>query len=79
MIGPELATLEEEAVQSDYLMAGCLKHRYENTADVAVVPGDQDLHTFVPPYSHTRHGGLVSQSSSSSFLSRIVSMHCQKS
>ncbi len=70
----EDAGLEQHAVHADHLVAACLEHRHEDGSDVAVVTGDEDLH------DQTFQGALPdSQSFSSMTLSRIVSMHAQKS
>ncbi len=73
-LGTEHATLEEHAVHADDLVSSALEHRYQHRADVPVMTRDQDLHF------HTFHGALPeSHSDSNITLSRMVSMHAQKS
>ena len=70
----EHARLEQHAVHADDFVASRLQHRDQHGADVAVVAGDENSHV------HTFHGASPdSQSRSSMTLSRIVSMHAQKS
>ena len=74
-IGPDGAVGEQVAVEADDLWPAFCSSGTMTDADVAVVSGDENSHD----YSQTFQGGSPdSHKDSSSFLSRTVSMHCQK-
>ena len=70
----EHTVLEQHAVDADHLVASRLQHRHQHGADVTVMSCHEHSHC------HTFHGASpLSHSRSSMTLSRIVSMHAQKS
>lgn len=67
---------EQRDLQADHDVAARPQDRYERRSDVTLVAGAQNSHG---DYFQVFQGALSdSQNFSSSFLSRSVSMHCQK-